>query len=145
MPGGHDAEQLARRQRQEIEAGVLELVAHGDAIAPAEQEIIDRLLDFQDVDVDAQVRIAPPHPLDRARHHHLRNARHRTDAQFRQRAVADLRDDLGEIVDLLVDAVDLLENALGFGGRKIASVLTLEEADAERFLGVFYQPADAGG
>ncbi len=128
---GDDAEQFTRGQRQEVEAGMIEPVAHGDAIAPAEQEIIDGLLDFQDIDVDAQFRIAPPHPLDGAGYHDLRNARHRADAQFRQRAAANLGDDLGEIVDLLVDAVDLLENILRLRGRKIASVLTLEESDAE--------------
>src|SRR5713101_8170530 len=58
--------------------------------------------------------------------------------------MTDLGDDLGEIVDLFVDAVDLLENALRFRRRKIASVLALEESDAERFLGVFDRAADAG-
>ena len=90
-----------------------------------------------------QIRIAAPDALDRARHHDLGDARHRADAQFRQIAASDLGDDLGEIVDLLVDAVDLLEDVLGFRCREIAAVLALEEADAERLLGVFHQPADA--
>ena len=112
VAGRHDAVQLARRERHEVEAGMIEPVAHGDALALAEQEIVDRLLDLEDVDVDAQIGIAPPDALDRARHHDLGDARHRTDAQFRQRAAADPGDDLGEIVDLLVDAVDLLEDVL---------------------------------
>src|SRR3954466_10088809 len=33
VPRRYDAEQLARRQRQEIEAGMIEPVTHGDAIA----------------------------------------------------------------------------------------------------------------
>ena len=88
--------------------------------------------------------IAAPHPLDRARHHDLRDARHRADTQFGQIAAPDLGDDLGEIIHLLVDAVDLLEDVAGFRGREIAPVLALEEANAQGFLGVFHQPADAG-
>ena len=89
---------------------MVEPITHGDAIALVQQQIVDRLLDLEDVDVDAQIGIAPPDPLDRAGHHDLGNAGHRADAQFRQRAVPDLRNDFGEIVDLLVDAVDLLKN-----------------------------------
>ena len=74
MPRRHDAEQFAGRQRQEVEAGMIEPIAHGDAIATAQQQIIDGLLDLEDVDVDPQLRIAAPNPLDRARHHHLRDA-----------------------------------------------------------------------
>ena len=144
VPARHDAEQLARRQRQEVEAGVIEPIAHGDAIAPAEQQVIDGFLDLEDVDVDAQLRVAPPDSLDGARHHDLRNARYRTDTQFRQRAASDLGDDFGEIIDLLVDPVDLFEDALCFRRGEIASILALEESDAERFLGIFDQTADAG-
>src|SRR6266702_5895022 len=122
---------------------MFEPVAHRHALAAAEQEIVDGLLELEDIDVDAEIRIAAADALDRARHHHLRDARHRTDAQFRQSAAADLGDDLGEIVDLLVDAVDLLKNVFGFRRRKIAAVLALEEADAERALGVFDETADA--
>ena len=85
-------------------------------ISAAEQQIIDGLLDLEDVDVDPQIRITPPHPLDRARHHDLRNARHRADAQLGQIAASDLGDDIGEIVHLLLDAVDLLEDVTGFRG-----------------------------
>ena len=81
-PDRDDAEQLARRKRQEVEAGVIEPIAHGNAITSAEQQIIDGLLDLEDVDVDSQFRVAPPHPLDRPRHHDLRDARHRTNAQL---------------------------------------------------------------
>src|SRR3954468_11338035 len=109
---------------------MLQAVAHRHALAAAEHEVVDGFLELEDVDVDAEIRIAPPDPLDRARHHDLRNARHRADAQFRQSAASDLGDDLGEIIDLLVDAVDLLEDAAGFGRREIAPVLTLEEANA---------------
>src|SRR6185295_5796417 len=123
---------------------MLEPVAHGDAIATAQQQIVDGLLDLEDVDVDPQLRIAAPDPLDRARHHHLRNAGHGADAQFGQIAASDLGDDLGEIIHLLVDAVDLLEDVAGFRRREIAPVLALEEADAQGLLGVFHQPADAG-
>src|SRR5882672_11226568 len=108
---------------------MLEPVAHGDAIAAAQQQIIDGLLDLEDVDIDPQIGIAPPHPLDRARHHDLRDARYRADAQFGQLAAPDLGDDLGEIIDLLVDAIDLFENAAGFRGREVTPVLALEEAD----------------
>src|SRR5206468_318537 len=117
-----------------VEPGMLEPVAHRYALAAAEQEIVDGFLQLEDVDVDAEIGIAAPHALDRARHHHLRDARHRADAQLRQRAASDLGDDLGEIVDLLVDAVDLLENVLGLRRREVATVLALEEADAERAL-----------
>ena len=67
----HDAKQFARCQRQEVEAGVVEPIAHGDAIAAVEQEIIDGLLDLEDVDVDAKLGVAPPHALDGAGHHDL--------------------------------------------------------------------------
>ena len=123
---------------------MIEPIAHGDAIATAQQQIIDGLLDLEDVDVDPQLRIAAPNPLDRARHHHLRDAGYGADTQFGQVTAPDLGDDLGEIIHLLVDAVDLLEDVAGFRRREIAPVLALEEADAQRFLGVFHQTADAG-
>src|SRR5882757_433064 len=137
-----DAEQLARRKGQEVEAGVIEPIAHRNAIASTKQQEIDRLLDLEDVDVNSQVGVTPPDALDRAGHHNLGNARHRTDAQLRQRTLSDLGDDLGKIIDLLVDSVDLFKNILRFGRRKITPILALEESDAERSLGVFHQPAD---
>src|SRR6266404_3923653 len=123
---------------------MLEPVTHGDAIATTEQQIVDGLLDLEDVDVDPQFRITAPHPLDRARHHDLRDAGYRADTQFGQIAASDLGDDLGEIIHLLVDAVDLLEDVAGFRRREIAPVLALEEANAQGFFGIFHQPADAG-
>jgi len=61
---------------------MVESVADCRAIALAEQEVVDRLLDLQDVDIHPQVGITPSRLLHRARHHHLRNARHRSDAQL---------------------------------------------------------------
>ncbi|MGY4367270.1 hypothetical protein ACVW1A_003335 [Bradyrhizobium sp. LB1.3] len=124
---------------------MLQPVAHRDALAATEQEIVDGFLDLEDVDVDAEVGIAAADTLDRARHHHLRDARYRADAQLRQSAAADLGDELGEVVHLLVDAVDLLEDVLGFRRREIAAVLALEEADAERAFGIFDEAADPRG
>src|SRR6266700_546107 len=58
-------------------------------------------------------------------------------------SAADLSDEVGEIVDLLVDGIDLLKDQLRVRRRKIAAVLAREEADAERALGIFDEPADA--
>src|ERR1700752_3579828 len=142
MPRRYDAEQLPRRERQEVEAGMMEPIAHRDAITPAEQEKIDGLLDLEDVDVDPQVGISSPHPLDRAGHHDLGNAGHRTNAQLRQRTMSDLGDDLAEVVDFLVNTVVLFKDVLGFGRWEIAPALALEESDTKRFLGLFHQSAD---
>src|SRR5215475_8277201 len=46
MPHRHDAEQLPRRKRQEVEAGVIEPIAHRNAITSAEKKKIDGLLDL---------------------------------------------------------------------------------------------------
>src|SRR5450631_283402 len=78
----NDADQFARRKRQEVEAGVIEPIAHRNAIASAKQQKIDRFLDLEDVDVNSQVGVTPPDALDRSGHHNLGNARHRTDAQL---------------------------------------------------------------
>src|SRR4051812_36118248 len=86
----HDGIELARGERHEVEPGMLQAVAHRHALAAAEHEIVDGFLELENVDVNAEIRIAPPDPLDRARHHDLRNAWHRSDAQFRQSAASDL-------------------------------------------------------
>lgn len=64
MPNRHNAKQLPRRERQEVEAGVIETIAHCNALTSAEQNKIDGLLDLGDVDIDRQVGVTPPHPLD---------------------------------------------------------------------------------
>jgi hypothetical protein len=45
--------------------------------------------------------------------------------------VSDFGDDLGEVIDLFVNTINLFKNALRFGRRKIAPILALEESDAE--------------
>jgi hypothetical protein len=44
--------------------------------------------------------------------------------------VSDFGDDLGEIINLFVDTVDLFKDVLCFGRREIASILALEKSDA---------------
>ena len=140
----HDAEQAAGGQRQEIQRGMIQPVADRGAVALAKQQIVDHLLEFEDVDVHLQVGVALADSLYGTRHHDLRDARHRADPQLGKMAAADLADDVAEIVDLLVDGVDLLEDDFGVLGREVAAVLPHEEANAERALGIFDEPADAG-
>src|SRR4051795_2440881 len=54
----HDAIELAGGERHEVEPGMLQAVAHRHALAAAEHEIIDRFLELENVNVDAQIRIA---------------------------------------------------------------------------------------
>ena len=44
---------------------MLQPVTHGDAIALAQHQIVDGLLDLQNIDVDPQIGIAAPDPFDR--------------------------------------------------------------------------------
>ncbi len=57
-PGGTMQVELTLGERHEVEPGMLEPVAHRDALATAEQQIVDGLFELADVDVDAEIRIA---------------------------------------------------------------------------------------
>ncbi len=54
---GDDAEQTPARQRLEIDRRMLEAVADRHHLAASEQQIVDRILDLQDVEVDLEVDI----------------------------------------------------------------------------------------
>src|SRR6185312_12567137 len=142
MVFGDDAIEAAGSEGEEIQRRMVEAIADGGAIALVEQEIVDHLLDLENIDVHLQVGVALADLLDRARHHDLGDARHRSDSELRELTAADLADDVGEIIDLFIDGVDLFEDELGILCRKVAAVLAHEEADAERTLGIFDETAD---
>ena len=51
----HDAEQAPSGQRLEGQHRVIVVVAHRDHLAASEQQVVDRLLQLEDVDIDQQL------------------------------------------------------------------------------------------
>ena len=141
---GHDAEQLPGGQRLENHARMVEPVADRHDLALAKQQVVDRLLDLEDVDIDHQVRMGAPDPLDRPRRHDVRDARHGADPQFLCRAGLETGDHRAEILDVAEHRVDLLEDPAGPGGRDEPSVPAVEQPESQGRLGVFHQPAEPG-
>ena len=123
---------------------MLELVADGDDLALAEQEVVDGLLDLEDVDIDQQVWKLGADVGDGARHHDVGDAGHRADLQFQVGAALQALDDELQVLDLVVDAVDLAEDVAGLARRRVAPALAAEELQAEQRLGMLHDAADAG-
>src|SRR5262245_4644343 len=123
---------------------MIELEAQGDQLAFAKQEIIDSVLDLQNVDFDEEIRQCLAQIGNRARHHDVCNAWHRTNLEFGTGATLDSRNDKLQIFDLVVHAVDLAENGVGLRGRAVAATAPAEQLDTNRSLRVLHDPADAG-
>ena len=130
---GHDAEQPALGQRLEGHHRMVEARAHGDGLALAQQDVVERLLELQHVHVDQQVGEALAHALDGARHHDVGDAGHRADPELGVRALREAADDVLQVADLVVDGVDLVEDVARLGARRVAAVAAAEQFQAERW------------
>ena len=140
---GHDAEQPALGQRLEGHHGMLEARAHRHRFALAQQDVVERLLELQDVHVDQEVGEALAHALDSARHHDVGDAGHRADPELGVGALRQAADDVLQVADLVVDGVDLAEDVARLGARGVAAMAAAEQFQAEDGLGMLHHPADA--
>src|SRR5262249_2306424 len=141
---GNDAVELAFGERHELDGGVLEGVAHGHQLTLVQHDIINRFFDLEDVQVCPDVWVALASQLYGARHHHVRDARHRADAQLETLAGFHAIQHAGEIVDPAVDRVELLEHVSRIRGRNVASLAPVEDAQTEATFRVLHESANAG-
>ncbi len=71
------------------------------------------------------------HVGDGARHHHIGDARHRGDLELDAGAALDPGNNELQILDLVVDAVDLVENRIGFPRRAVAAASAVKQLDPQ--------------
>ena len=82
MPLGDDGDELAGAEQAEVERGVGEVVGHRHELAALEEEVVDRLLDLEDVEVDVELGEAPADVADGARGEELRDRGHRGEGEL---------------------------------------------------------------
>ena len=140
---GDDTEQPPARQRLEIDRRVFEAVADRHHLAASEQQIVDRILDLQDVEVDLEVDIFASDDRDGARHHEVADARRRADLKFRAFAPRERVDRDFEVVDVAMDFVDLSEDSSRLGRRDEPAAEADEKLHPKRVFGVLHEPAQS--
>ena len=126
-----DAQKPALDERREVDDRVVDAVAHCHGLAPTQQEIVNRLLDLEDVDVDRQLGKGAAQPDDCPRHHDIGDARDRGDTQLLSLARSDPLDRKLQILDLAVDSIQVVEDVAGFRGWHIAALTAIEQPDTE--------------
>ncbi len=132
------------RQRLEGDRRMRDVVAHRDNLALAEQQIIDRFLDFEDVDVHLDIRIAVKQRGNGLRHHDVGDTGNRPDRQLDTQTTLKPPDRILEVVDLAMNFLQLRKNITSLVGGNVTSGFLDEELDAERSFDVLHRPADAG-
>ena len=139
-----DESALAARQRLEGQHWMVEFVTHRHELTLGEQKIIDRILVFQNVDVDQQVGKRLAHVGYGAWHHDVGDARGRSDLELDIGSALDSRNNKLQILDLGVHAVDLIEDGIGLPRRAVAAAFAAKQLYADGHFRVLHHAADPG-
>jgi len=110
-----DTEELAEGQRLEVDRRMFKTIADGDDLSTPEQQIVDRILELEDVEIDHEIGVFSPNVRNCARRHDAPDTRRRAELQLRPLAPRESIDRESEILDVAMNLIDLSKDGSGLG------------------------------